>query len=421
MGHEELLDYCCRYKRIICYGAGRYAMTIREFLYENNINLVGFVVTDNKEEKKMLMDLSVDNCTEVFPVKDDTGIIIGVGETKHDEIKESLNMFGVKEYFAVTQKCFNDIDLHTKYIKKWRNNDCEICVLLYHRVCSLPLDVWGLAISPEAFEKQIKFFRENYNIIRFDEDWSKVVEPSLIITFDDGYADNLYHALPILEKYEVPATIFVSTGNLDTSKEFWWDELERIIFFNEKDTFYFAPDGVVFPIRTYEEKKKACQRIRLFLKHLLPDQRSEFLNKIMWELGAEVKSRDLNRSLSKKELRKMASSPLITIGGHTVTHNMLSAEPKDKQEWEIVQSKHTIEETIDDELTVFSYPFGGRDDINVDTIESVKKAGYIRAATTYAGLTCQGKDSFEMPRNSIPYCKEQSEIKKQIKKIYSLY
>ena len=419
MGHEELVDFCHKHKRIFCYGAGKYAMTVREFLVEQKIELERFIVT-TKGQNDFFMGLPVNEASDILPVEGDVGIVIGVGETKHDEIKDTLQQYGVMDYFAVDKNCFMDIDRHTEYDKQWTDHDKKVCVLLYHRVCDLPLDMWGLAIKPEVFERHIRFYKENYNILRFDEDWSEVQEPSLVLTFDDGYADNLQYALPILEKYQVPATIFVSSGNIGTDREFWWDELERIIFYNNKNEYYFRPNGEHFPITTNREKEKACQRIRLFLKNLLPKERDEFLKGMMGELDADSLPRPINRSVNEKELRKLASSPYITIGGHTVTHNMLSAESKEQQEWEIITSKSKIEDIIDNEITVFSYPFGGCDDINGHSIESVKKAGYKRAATTSVGLVGTGTEPYTIPRNSMPFYQEDRDLKKQLRKMYTL-
>ena len=419
MGHEELVDFCQKYKRVFCYGAGKYAMTVRAFLAEQKIDLERFIVT-TKGQNSVFMGLPVNNVFDVLPVGDDVGIVIGVGETKHDEIKDTLHQYGVNNYFAVDKNCFTDIDQHTQYDKQWHNHDRKVCVLLYHRVCDLPLDVWGLAISPEVFEQHIRFYKENYNILRFDDDWSNVQEPSLVITFDDGYEDNLQYALPILEKYHVPATVFVSSGNIGTDKEFWWDELERIIFYNNKDEYYFKANGECLPLSTYEEKEKACQRIRLYIKKLLPEAREDFLKKMMSELEAERLPRTINRTVNEKGLRVLASSPYITIGGHTVTHNMLSAESPERQEWEIRTSKSKIEEIIDDEIKVFSYPFGGFDDINEYSIESVRKAGYKRAATTFVGLAGKETEPYIIPRNCIPFYHEKRNLKKQMRRMYAL-
>ena len=56
-----------------------------------------------------------------------------------------------------------------------------------------------------------------------------VPSAGVVVTFDDGYADNFHNAKPLLERYEIPATVFVTTGYLQDQREFWWDELERIL------------------------------------------------------------------------------------------------------------------------------------------------------------------------------------------------
>src|SRR4051794_28319151 len=101
-----------------------------------------------------------------------------------------------------------------------------VVVLIYHRVTVLADDPQLLAVSPDKFRAQLEILKR-YPILRFEDDWSKVRQPSIVITFDDGYADNHREALPILTEYGLPATFFVTAGAVGSNSEFWWDELER--------------------------------------------------------------------------------------------------------------------------------------------------------------------------------------------------
>ena len=105
-------------------------------------------------------------------------------------------------------------------------------VLMYHRV--LPddlikedLDI-GMAVTSSNFEKQIKVLKSKYKIVsmnEFNENLKKKKKQFMIaITFDDGYKDNLTYALPILEKFEVPATIYITTRFLNDNAWMWWYE-----------------------------------------------------------------------------------------------------------------------------------------------------------------------------------------------------
>ena len=106
-------------------------------------------------------------------------------------------------------------------------------ILGYHRVAQIAHDPFDLCASPDSFESQLKMLSQIAYPLRLQDlvasiQEKRIPENGVVITFDDGYADVLYNALPLLEKYKIPATIFVTTGKL--GKEFWWDELERIVF-----------------------------------------------------------------------------------------------------------------------------------------------------------------------------------------------
>src|SRR5688572_27283339 len=104
-------------------------------------------------------------------------------------------------------------------------------ILLYHRVTHLNNDPQMLAVRPEHFAEHLKFLRKNAHPVslrELSEQGGNNSRKTVGITFDDGYADNLLEAKPLLAKYETPATVFVSSGYLEANREFWWDELENI-------------------------------------------------------------------------------------------------------------------------------------------------------------------------------------------------
>src|SRR6185369_3348669 len=105
--------------------------------------------------------------------------------------------------------------------------------LIYHRVAALDLDSQQLAVTPDRFRDHLRRIKEGFRPVGPEELHSEMtgagIRPKgVAITFDDGYADNFLHMLPIVEEEKVPVTVFVSTDLLGTDREFWWDELERI-------------------------------------------------------------------------------------------------------------------------------------------------------------------------------------------------
>ncbi|MGL4881521.1 MAG: polysaccharide deacetylase family protein, partial [Waterburya sp.] len=115
-------------------------------------------------------------------------------------------------------------------------------ILMYHRVAEEDIDPWSLRVTPERFAEHLKVLQQHTQPLSLKELAQAHQEGNIrdrkaypkgnravAITFDDGYANNLHQAKPLLEKYQIPATVFIATGYSEQPKEFWWDELEYII------------------------------------------------------------------------------------------------------------------------------------------------------------------------------------------------
>lgn len=107
-------------------------------------------------------------------------------------------------------------------------------VLLYHRVNATTSDPWALNVSPRNFAEQLAVLQRCCRLLSLTDLVRNIGAGQsgagqVAVTFDDGYADNLYSALPVLERFEVPATFFVPSGHVGSSDELWWDELDRLL------------------------------------------------------------------------------------------------------------------------------------------------------------------------------------------------
>ena len=102
-------------------------------------------------------------------------------------------------------------------------------ILLYHRVADLPSDPQLMAVTPRHFAEHLEVIRQSCRPLRLHDLGEALPDRSVVVTFDDGYADNLHHAKPLLAAHDVPATVFVTSGYVGSDREFWWDDLERIL------------------------------------------------------------------------------------------------------------------------------------------------------------------------------------------------
>src|SRR3989344_6199457 len=124
-------------------------------------------------------------------------------------------------------KIKNKLSKYKKRLKNWFLKPSFI--LFYHRIAEVSDDPHLLSVSPKRFEDQLKYLQNNFKIISLKEfaqnfKNEKIIRNSIVITFDDGYVDNLINALPILKKLQIPATVFVTAGKINSNEPFYWDE-----------------------------------------------------------------------------------------------------------------------------------------------------------------------------------------------------
>jgi peptidoglycan/xylan/chitin deacetylase (PgdA/CDA1 family) len=298
-------------------------------------------------------------------------------------------------------------------------------ILMYHRVAELEIDPWSLSVTPSHFAEHLEVLQKHYHPLSLPQlvealRENKLPDRAVVVTFDDGYADNFYNAKPLLEKYNIPATFFISTGSIGQNREFWWDELERLLLQPRKlpEKLSLNIDGKIYQwnldqATNYTEqdyqRDRTCKAweakpgSRLFfyysiwqiLRPLLEKERQRILDEILEWSVAEPTPRATHRSLLPKELSALAEGELVEIGAHTVTHPFLSVQSTALQRDEIKQSKIDLEEMLHRPVSSFSYPFGDR---SAETIEIVKNCGFNCTCSTDQDIIWQKSDHFQLPR-----------------------
>ncbi len=274
-----------------------------------------------------------------------------------------------------------------------------VLVLMYHRVDDVNQDPWSISVKPSIFEQQLVYMSRHYQFARFEDDWSALERPTIVITFDDGYRDNFTQALPILEKYNVPATFFISTGLVDSKEEFWSDALCSALLQDKVYPQFYSTklngETSSWPTVTFEERLKLVMHLQATLKN------SEFLERELqikqlnkWS-SLNVRDLQFNTVLSLKELQALAEHPLTTIGAHTVNHSALTSMNTEKQKQEIGDSKRMLESWIGQRVTTFSYPFGL---FNKESKRVCYELGFTKAAVAYNTCTYSWTNLMQIPR-----------------------
>lgn len=304
-------------------------------------------------------------------------------------------------------------------------------ILAYHRVAELTTDPWGLAVSPQNFSAQLEVLQEEYD----SESLRSLVDAGLrplprnavAVTFDDGYADNLSTARPLLERFGIPATFFVAVGGIDASTEFWWDALERIVLQTdslperltlasergpsewsireeEEPAGHDArPDGIPVARGRFGDRVSAA-RIRLyyrlweFLFQVHPTERTQLVRQLHEWSGVPLEARDSHRTLTRDELRQLDSGDRMSIGAHAVSHTPLTTLDRASQQQEIEGSTRFLEKLFGSRPRGFAYPHGDHD---ARLRQLVADGGYAFACTTQSGVVHRSTPRLELPRCSV--------------------
>ena len=217
--------------------AGYFGKILRLLLEKKEITPCAFFTTNNPEMKEVL-GVPVEKF-DAAKIDEECGIVVSVGKNFCKEVAAFLETHNIKDYVCIDEASLISAEKSLQYNEDYPVNK-NILVLLYHRIFHLQRDIRGMAVTPEHFEAHVKYLKERYPILRFEDDWSKVNQKSIVLTFDDGYDDFFEYAVPILEKHEVPAMLFVSSGILGGKQGLWTDRLEQMIFASDKEAFCYG-------------------------------------------------------------------------------------------------------------------------------------------------------------------------------------
>ena len=298
-------------------------------------------------------------------------------------------------------------------------------ILAYHRVADLESDPQLLSVTPQHFAQHLEHIRDCYRPMSLVElghalTAKRIPRRAVVITFDDGYRDNLWNAMPVLEQYDMPATVFVTTGHVGQNREFWWDELERILILPIKlpEKLEIEVDGRLYKWDLHEsvEQRTSGSRWNVamenytkrrhgvyvalhgLLRPLEAKKQNAVLRKLATWAGASGDTRIGYYALGADELKKLSDNGQIEVGSHTITHPVLSAQSTHMQQTEITQSKRYLEEILGHPVMSFSYPYGGKDDVAADTIQMVREAGYRVACANFHALVTRNSYPYWLPR-----------------------
>ncbi len=292
-------------------------------------------------------------------------------------------------------------------------------VLVYHRVGERRLDPWRLTVDPEMFGGQMEALARDWSPVSLAElvdgfARRNLPERAVAVTFDDGYADNLEVAAPILVEHRIPATLFVATGLVDAGTPPWWDQLASLLLEPARlpPTLTLSSGGERWriPPPPADERRpspnapepwnaepgtrlRAYYDVWLALRALDAPTREAALDEIAEWAGAPRPSGGV--LLTWEQVREFAELPGFALGAHTLTHAALPTCSRQDARAEIAGGAERLRAQTGVEVDQFAYPFGAW---SRSVARLVADLGFRGAYTTAGSAISWRSSSHALPR-----------------------
>ena len=273
-------------------------------------------------------------------------------------------------------------------------------VLAFHRVNDED-DPFMPSLPTSVFAARMEHIARHYTVLTVENlverlREGRVPRKALALTFDDGYRDNLTHAAPILARYGLPATIFLTTGCIGTREMLWFDRLAEAFKTTTRTHLQLAGQAAL-GLGSTAERLRALQVALSYLKGRPDAERRQTLDELLRELQGGGLDGPKRLMLSWDEVGVLRGLG-FSVGAHTVSHPILSRVSPEDAWQEIDGSKRAIERALGSRARAFAYPNGGAEDVTELSVRLVKDAGFTCAVTTRRGLNTATTPVLELRR-----------------------
>lgn len=274
----------------------------------------------------------------------------------------------------------------------------RLIVLGYHNVG--PTWRWPDA-RPGDFARQMAWLARTTTVLPLDTALADLVAGrplpprAVALTFDDGYRDNLVHAVPVLHRYGLPATVFLVPGFLSHKVHAWWERLAWALHTTSAPSLEF--EGTVLPLGDAGARAHALGVVEASLKQHTLAVRHERLEDVVATLEPPGDLHPGELYMDWDEARRLVGAG-ISVGSHTMSHAILARETAADQQQDLRECRESLRRELGVEVRALAYPNGQKGDFDATTVDAARASGHEFAVTTRGRVTTSGTSPFEVPR-----------------------
>lgn len=286
------------------------------------------------------------------------------------------------------------------HLASTRGGAPRLNIFVFHRVLPAPDPLFPDEVDTVAFDRMLGWIASWFRILPLAEGIAQLRRGELparaaAITFDDGYADNLTQALPILQRHHAPATLFVATGFLDGGR-MWNDTVIEAV---RRTPLTHLDLGAIdmgrVAVGSVAEKRRAIGELIPRIKHLPPLARERHVAAVAEASQATLPDDLMMASAQLREWHRAG----MGVGAHTVTHPILATTDAETARQEMLDSKRWLEALLGERIGLFAYPNGKPgQDYRAEHAGLAADVGFDAALATVWGAARRDSDVFQLPR-----------------------
>ena len=284
-----------------------------------------------------------------------------------------------------------------------RVRGAKYVILGYHRVGSGGVPFY-CTLQQKVFAEQMQYIKRYYRVLSVKQMAEELKDAgargqAVVVTFDDGYVGTFTEAFPLLQKYDIPATVYLTAGAIETGEIAWYDRI--FLRFQRAGSYLRVALDTPreFHLTSYAARIDAAAEVVTYLRSVSDEQRLRWCAK--FEQAIPLGAEDLRGAMmSWRQVRVMHKAG-VSFGAHTMTHPVASRLRPEVLRQEVCESKRLIEDRIAGSVADFAFPFGKPQDCGTVGAPFLQPLGFRTALTTIVGVNTSGADAFRLRRMNI--------------------
>ena len=267
-------------------------------------------------------------------------------------------------------------------------------IFTLHKVCKEAREGFNpnalLEVTDEFLKATLDKVRQHgLDIVSLDEARSRLKHggaPFACFTFDDGYRDNYEIALPIMQAFDAPMTVYVPTAYMEGTGQLWWLALERIIAKANSMDLNLTGEQSIASTSTAEEKWDVYNTLYWAMREMDEDAQRAFIERLAFEQDYDLNKLCNCECMDWNEFDSFAKEKGVTIGAHTVNHFAVGRLDEERARFEMTEGRRILEQRLGHTVKHFSFPYGSPEAAGLRDFKLAEELGFDTAVTTRPGV-----------------------------------